>query len=112
MNYNRYFSEETIYDLAFETIMSQKKYYASHVGVGGVFNAVGFLVNPNNRFVNCTNNRIKALLINHQLKLFFEDHFNGMDILFMEGCFPKESIHNYRLYQAAYESLRVADEMA
>lgn len=112
MNYNRYFSEETIYDLAFETIMSHRKYYASHVGVGGVFNAVGFLVNPNNQFVNSTNNRMKTLLINHQLKLFFEDHFKGMDILFMEGCFSKESIHNYKLYQAAYEAFNSKDKMA
>lgn len=104
-NDSRYRSEDAIYDMAFETIMSQRKYYANHVGVGGVFNAVGFLVNPNNNFVNSTNNKMKSLLINHQLKLFFEEHFNGMDILFMEGCFSKESIHNFRLYKTAYEGL-------
>lgn len=104
-NYDRFTSEEAIYDLAFETIMKRRKYYVNHVEFGGIYDAICFLVNPNNKFVKSTNKRMKTLLAQHQLKLFFEDHYNGMDILFMEGCFTKESIHYYRLYQKAYEML-------
>lgn len=104
-NYDRYTTDEAVYDLAFETIMNQRKYYASHTEFGSVFDAVCFLVNPNNTFVNSTNKRMKSLLAQQQLKLFFEDHFNGIDILFMEGCFAKDSIYKYKLYKTAYESL-------
>ncbi len=107
-NYNRFTSEEAIYDLAFETIMRRRKYYANHVTFGGIYQEICFLVNPRNRFVKSTNHRMKALLAKQQLKLFFEHHYQGMDILFMEGCFTKESIHYYRLYQKAYEQLELS----
>jgi hypothetical protein len=104
-NYDRFTTEESVYDLAFDTIMKQRKYYANHTEFGGIFDAVCFLVNPENAFVKSTNKRMKSLLDQQQLKLFFEDHFDGMDILFMEGCFTKDSLYKYRLYEKSYELL-------
>lgn len=105
-NYKNLLSDESIYDLAFETIMKNSKRFANHTEFGSVYEAICFLVNPSNEFVKCTNNRMKSLLLNHQLKLFFENHYDGMDILFMDGCFELNSLYQYKLYEKAYQNLQ------
>ncbi len=104
-NYNNMTTDEAIYDLAFETIMNSKKYYANHTEFGQVYQAVCFLVNPGNEFVRCTNERMKTLLVNQQMKIFYENHYNGMDVLYMEGCFDVEVLYQYNLYRKAWEEL-------
>lgn len=104
-NYNNMTTDEAIYDLAFETIMNNKKYYANHTEFGQVYQAVCFLVNPRNEFVRCTNERMNTLLINQQMKIFYENHYNGMDVLYLEGCFDVEVLYQYNLYRKAWEEL-------
>ena len=104
-NYNHMTTDEAIYDLAFETIMNSKKYYANHTEFGQVYQAVCFLVNPGNEFVKCTNERMNTLLINQQMKIFYENYYNGMDVLYMEGCFDVQVLYQYNLYRKAWEEL-------
>jgi ADP-dependent phosphofructokinase/glucokinase len=67
---------------------------------------VCFLVNPGNRFVTGTNQRMQKLKASRQMKVFFEEHFYDMDILFMEGCFDLESLYNYQVYENIYNRMK------
>jgi len=104
-NFNGLKTEDDIYNHAFETIMNNKKYYANHTEFGKIYQEVCFLVNLNNKFVKCANENMKKLLVNREMKLFFERNYKGMDILFMEGCFELRALYQYNLYQKASENM-------
>lgn len=104
-NYDGLTTEDDIYNRAFSTIMDNKKYYSNHTEVGSIYQEVCFLVNLDNKFVKCANENMKKLLINRELKLFYERNYKGMDILFMEGCFELRALYQYNLYQKASENL-------
>ena len=103
-NYENFSTEEAIYNLAFDTIMKKRKYYANHTEFGRPYEAVCLLVNPENDFVNSTNDQMNKLQRNQQLQWFFEEHYNGMDILFLEGCFRVNDIYQYDLYKRVNET--------
>lgn len=107
-NFEKFNNEEAIYDFAFETIMDNKKFYANYDTFSKVNSEVCFLVNPNNKFVTGTNKRMQTLKTNRQLKVFFEEHFNDMDVLFMEGCFELESMYNFKVYKNVYEKMKTS----
>lgn len=105
-NFEKFNTEEAIYDFAFETIMNNQKFYVSYDSFSNVNKEVCFLVNPNNKFVSGTNKRMQTLKTNKQLKVFFEEHFNDMDVLFMEGCFELETMYNFQVYKNVCERMK------
>ena len=96
-------TEEAIYSLAFDTIMKEQKCFAKHIEFGKPYEAVCFLVNPDNDFVNSANDQMNKLQRSQQLQWFFEGFYNGMDILFLEGCFEVNDIYQYELYKRVDE---------
>lgn len=109
INYDRFSSEEKIYDFAFETIMKHEVYYANFSSVAQMNREVCFLVNPNNRLVEGTKNRRQYLGASMQLKVFYEEYFTDMDVLFLQGCFKAESFYNYGVYESVYSRLKQAE---
>jgi hypothetical protein len=105
-NFEKFNTEESIYDFAFETIMNNQTFYANYVSFESINREVCFLVNPGNRFVTGTNQRMQKLKASRQMKVFFEEHFYDMDILFMEGCFDLESLYNYQVYENIYNRMK------
>ncbi|MCR5322051.1 MAG: hypothetical protein K6E85_02030 [Lachnospiraceae bacterium] len=101
-DYKNYHTDESIYGLVFSTIMDNKTFFANSITNGKVPNAVCFLVNPDNKFINSTNKEMNSLLLNQKMSWFFEKSFAGMDILFMEGCFPASRLYQYELYKGAF----------
>lgn len=102
-NFENLFTEEAIYSLAFETIMKGRKCFVSHAEFGQAYKAVCFLVNPDNDLVNSANEQMNRLLRQQQMQWFFEEYYNGMDILFLEGCFDVNDIYQYDLYKRVDE---------
>ena len=84
--------------------MKKRKCYANYTEFGKPYEAVCLLVNPENDFVNSTNVQMNKLQRNQQLQWFFEKHYNGMDILFLEGCFRVDAIYQYDLYKRVNET--------
>lgn len=105
-NFEHYNSEESIYEYAFETIMENKVFYADVVTFDNLHETICFMVNPDNRFVTSTNSKMQQLKDNRQLKIFFEEHYDDMDVLYMEGHFGLESLYNYQIYENVYGQLK------
>lgn len=109
-NYKKFNTEESIYDFAFETIMDNQKFYANYDTFANVNREVCFLVNPDNQFVSGANKRMQKLKASRQLKVFFEEYFNDMDVLFMEGRFDIKTLYNYSVYENTWKKLAGSEE--
>ena len=103
LNYANYNTPDSIYQLAYSTIMDKIYYYIQCEQFGGVNNVVCFFVNPNNEFVRSTNEQLREKLSSRQMNIFYEDYFDGMDILFMAGRFEAAGIYMYSNYKRIYE---------
>lgn len=104
-HFKKFNTEEDIYDFAFETIMNNQKFYASYDTFANVNREVCFLVNPDNQFVSGANKRMQKLKASRQLKVFFEEHYKDMDVLFMEGRFDIETLYNFEVYRNLWKKL-------
>lgn len=109
-NFKKFNTEESIYDFAFETIMDNQKFYASYDTFANVNREVCFMVNPGNQFVTGANKRMQKLKASRQLKVFFEEYFNDMDVLFMEGRFDIKTLYNYSVYENTWKKLANTEE--
>lgn len=105
-DYKHYHTDESIYEFAFETIMENQVFYTNVVTYNTLHQSICFMVNPYNRFVASTNERMQQLKDNRQLKVFFEEHYDDMDVLYMEGRFGLENLYNYQTYKGVYQHLK------
>lgn len=104
--YENLSTDEDIYKLAFDTIIRSREYFVNHTRFDDVYEAVCLLVKPENAFVNSINDQMNRLQRNQQLQWFFEEHNNGMDVIFLEGCFEVSTIYQYSLYKRVDEHMK------
>ncbi len=102
-NYKYFYSEDSIYGLAFSTVMNHKVFYADQIDSGKIPYIACFLVNPDNGFVKSNISDMHALIQAQKIKWFFEKSFDGMDILFIEGSFRASDLYQYDFYKKVNE---------
>ncbi|MHB8128069.1 MAG: hypothetical protein ACYDEX_03630 [Mobilitalea sp.] len=104
-HYDKFNDDVDIYNVAFDTILDHQFYYISIIGTDELNREICFFVNPKNNFVEQTNARMDVLRSNNRLKLFAEDDFDLVEILYMEGCFDVQTIYLFDNYKEIYERL-------
>lgn len=103
MGSERFDNKESIYELVITTIMENQKFYALVDTYQTPACEICFLVNSDNEFVKSTSEYMQRLRTNQQMKLFKEEHFDDMDVLFMEGRFDIKNLHLFTRYQQIFE---------
>lgn len=107
-NFNRMDADEDVYNMAYNTILDNQTYFINIITTGAINNETCFFVNSASRFVENINGRIQELKKKNRIKIFYEDHFEGIDILFMEGCFGMQKIHGFTTMKQIYNELQGA----
>lgn len=104
-DYKQIHTDEDVYNMAYNTILDNQTYFINFIATGAINNEICFFVNTKSRFVDNKNSRIQDLRARNKIKIFYEDHFDGVDILFIEGCFGVDKIHGYTAMEQAFERL-------
>ncbi|WP_095172713.1 MULTISPECIES: hypothetical protein [Blautia] len=104
-NYREFETDQMVYDFAFNTIMDNQIFMADQHGFMEPYKEVCFLINRNNLFVTATNQRMAELKESHRMKIFYENYYEDMDVLFIEGCFDPADLHAYDVYEKNYNRL-------
>lgn len=98
-NYRQFETDQMVYDFAFNTIMDNQIFMVDQHSFLEPYREVCFLVNRNNSFVTATNQRMSELKESHRMKIFYENYYEDMDVLFIEGCFELADLHAYDVYE-------------
>lgn len=104
-DYKKLRTEDDIYNMAYNTILDNQTFFVNYISTGSINNEICFFVNTNSRFVESTSERMQELRMENKIKVFYEDHFGGIDILFMEGCFAVQNIHGFPAMEQVYKKL-------
>lgn len=110
-NYREFETDQMVYDFAFNTIMDNQIFMADQHSFLEPYREVCFLVNRNNSFVTATNQRMAELKESHRMKIFYENYYEDMDVLFIEGCFDLADLHAYDVYEKTYIRLARQDKV-